>query len=130
MGNKILSNSNSRMSSAHQSEATKSKKDPKSSMDERVKSVRTNKSYYSFHTKNNPSDAQLLEANALTISPPKPPDSKRSTLRRKKSILPMNYGDKGMIAQTTEGFSLQKFMEKNQQKHNEVTQKIEGKLSF
>ncbi|CAI2361263.1 unnamed protein product [Moneuplotes crassus] len=115
------------LSSAHQSELTKSKKNINSNSkgSKMSKSLLTS----SLHTKNNPSEDQLLPVSrkANKEEKCKRPDS---NLRRSRAILPCKFGETGMISQTPQGFSLKKFMEENEKKNNEVTQKIEAeKLS-
>lgn len=88
-----------------------------------------NQPKYSFHRKNNPSEAQLLDKEDIQFDhAPLKSKTLMNAVRRKATILPMYVPSSE--TRTPEGFSLQKFIEENQKKMEEKQLKIEGKKSI
>ncbi|CAI2362152.1 unnamed protein product [Moneuplotes crassus] len=77
------------------------------------------------HTKNVPSDTNLLQSRQEE-SPARRRRCPSPNFRRKGTILPMKFGDSTTTPPTPQGFSLKKFMEENEKKNHEASQKIEA----
>ena len=89
-----------------------------------ISSESNSKSKSSKHTKNSPSEVQLLDKEAGECKPPTKQQTLINQMKRKATILPMQFG---ADAKTPEGFSLQKFIEENQKKMEEKQMMLEGR---
>lgn len=123
---KLTSHENSEASSAHQSELTKSRNNPNSGSDDAPKDIKSQSANLSLHTKNAPSDGPLLPQK-LQVSHAQELRRPDSRIKRRATILPMNFGKTEPIPSHNQKFNLTKFLEDTERKNKEATQKIEGK---